>query len=225
MARAVLSANSQNNSLTMEVVRRLRNSGELLRTGTANCLADQVMTKPLRKQILDSFNCKLKLSGYNVIRRRNIFVSGLLGYERKARRNKEMVGSRHRLGAGGIDVRLIKKVTLKSNWFKKVSTGDLNIPVSDENEGGVPNLWQPTRSQHQQVKQAQLLEPTAVLFVTRTPGGELLTRVRQRELELQKVIGRKVRSVEKAGTKLEHVLVKKDPWEDDQCRGGVDGKS
>ena len=67
------------------------------------------------------------------------------------------------------------------------------------------------------------METVAVLFVPRTPKGELLRKVRGRETDLQKILGNKIRCVEKAGRKLEHLISQKDPWESDMCRGGPKG--
>ena len=64
-----------------------------------------------------------------------------------------------------------------------------------------------------------------MLFVSRTPKGELLRQIRKREGDLQKVLGNKVKCVEKAGRKLESILVQKDPWEGEMCRGRVGGGS
>ena len=54
--------------------------------------------------------------------------------------------------------------------------------------------------------------PVAILFVPRTPGGELITNLRAKEETLTELTGRKTKLVEKAGLSLKDMLWKADPW-------------
>ena len=80
---------------------------------------------------MDKFEEKLTVSGYSEDRRRHIITSGLLGYSRKVRRNKEELGTRHRLGAIGLGDRLVQKAALRSNWYTKESRGDLRVDCEE----------------------------------------------------------------------------------------------
>ena len=55
------------------------------------------------------------------------------------------------------------------------------------------------------------------MFVPRTRGGELARRLKEKELELAKHTFQAVRIVERNGHRLEHLLVKQDPFGDERC--------
>ena len=128
---------------------------------------------------------------------------GLVGYSRKVRRNKHQLGTRHRLGCKGVESRLMKKAMNKSNWFKKVSLGDLQLPSED---GGGEKVCSDA-----QAKKADDDQPIAVLFIERTVKGGLATELKRVEKELSVVLGDRIRIIEKAGTKVEHLICMKDP--------------
>ena len=53
----------------------------------------------------------------------------------------------------------------------------------------------------------------SVMFVPYTRGSKLAKRMREAESTLQDMTGYRLKIVERAGTKLEDVLVKADPWQ------------
>ena len=59
--------------------------------------------------------------------------------------------------------------------------------------------------------------PVAILFVPRTPGGELITNLRANEETLTGLTGRKTKLVEKAGLSLKDMLWKADLWGGPPC--------
>ena len=61
------------------------------------------------------------------------------------------------------------------------------------------------------------LEVAAVMFVQRTEGGSLVTRLRKEEETLSQLSGYRVKMVERAGSKLEHLLTKSDPFGGTDC--------
>ena len=149
-------------------------------------------------------------------------TSGLLGYERRVKRNKLEIGHRHRLGSKGVSARLHKKASNKSDWHQKVSKGDLIIPDSTETgtehdqgiSGNVRTTSKPLAPGQE--------PPITVLFVERTVKGGLVTQLRRKEKELAKIMGNHVRIVEKAGVKLEQLLSVRDPWAKDRCGRDMD---
>ena len=54
----------------------------------------------------------------------------------------------------------------------------------------------------------------SVLFVERTPNGELCRALRLAEQDMRKSLKRRVRIVERAGTKMSSQLTKSDLWQD-----------
>ena len=57
----------------------------------------------------------------------------------------------------------------------------------------------------------------SVMFVPYTRGSKLAKRMREAESTLQDMTGYRLKIVERAGTKLEDVLVKADPWRGQDC--------
>ena len=63
-------------------------------------------------------------------------------------------------------------------------------------------------------------EVVATLFVDRTHNNLLLDKLKKEEELLTEITGYKVKLVEKNGTKLEQLLVKRDPFEGWDCSRG-----
>ena len=67
-------------------------------------------------------------------------------------------------------------------------------------------------------RQGEKNEVKSVLFIPHTRDSGLASIIRERENKLFEVTGDKVKVVEKAGQKLEHILAGKDPWRGKDCR-------
>ena len=57
----------------------------------------------------------------------------------------------------------------------------------------------------------------AVMFVPYTVGSKLAKKMREAENTMQEMTGYRLKIVERAGTKLEDVLTKADPWQGQKC--------
>ena len=92
-------------TLSQEIVRRLLDTSE---------------EAPLEKklEILNNFDNKLEVSGYDARQRRDILESGVVGYKRKIERQE---GVRHRKNTDTKGERLAKKLCGKTTWYKKKS--------------------------------------------------------------------------------------------------------
>ena len=99
----------------------------------------------------------------------------------------------------------MKKLTAKMNWFKK--KGNKEEKKVDGNRRGRKKGSPPAKE----------LEPVTVMFIPRTPGGELLTRLRKAEEELSTVTGDRVKLVEKSGKMLKRSVVVTDPTAGSNC--------
>ena len=209
MERSALADNLKQSSLSQEIIRRLSNTLETITKVPRRtvCDADRYIGRGEVLEILDKFEEKLSLSGYPIHKRQEIFKAGLTGYKRKLERTLgENDGLKHVLGAPGLEDRRIGKILDKDGWFNKESKGDTKV-AGDRQSGG--------QSMNQGNQGGKVL---AVLFVPRTPGGELIKRVRAKEKEIAKVTGDKIKVVERAGTPVERILVSKDPWEKERCK-------
>ena len=57
----------------------------------------------------------------------------------------------------------------------------------------------------------------SVLFVEQTSGGLLEKQLRQIEMRTSEMVGFKTKIVERAGTKLQHLLPNTNPWKGAAC--------
>ena len=60
-------------------------------------------------------------------------------------------------------------------------------------------------------------DPVSVLFVPRTPNGELITRLREAEANITKVTGDKIKLVEKTGRMIKRIVHKSNPYSGENC--------
>ncbi len=56
-----------------------------------------------------------------------------------------------------------------------------------------------------------------VVFVPRTPGGALFTKLREVETSLEEVVDSRYKLVEEYGVQMRRLLVKKNPWDNEPC--------
>ena len=93
-------------SLTQNLIRRMKNSSELLENEE-------------RVQIVDTYVNQLRASGYSGDQRKRIIEAGLKGYETLVRKCFEGKAKMHRSAREGEVARRTKKLLGKSRWFKK----------------------------------------------------------------------------------------------------------
>ena len=62
------------------------------------------------------------------------------------------------------------------------------------------------------------IKPATVLFVPRTPAGELARRLREAEMKISNLTGDRIKIVEKAGLKVESRIHKSNPWSGGDCK-------
>ena len=194
--------NTKINSLSNDMIRRMKNTSELL---------DQ----KVRNSVVDKYAERLLHSGYKRDQVRNVVEAGLKGYEKIVQLAKLGKTKIHRDAGSSLNVRYKKKLTGKSTWFlnKKV-----NSEHSDDEEDHTSNNNRQSGARKPPgPKPAACDEATTVLFVPYTPGGELASRLKSAELELRDLCGNKVKIIERAGVSLKQILVKTNPWSDLKC--------
>ena len=120
---------------------------------------------------------------------------------------------RHRRAVDTEKQRERKKVFGKGEWFKGRKNQDLAGKLNQTEPSGKRKRDQGGKGE----KKRQDREPTTVMFVPRTKGGELAKLLKQKEEELGRVTSQRVRIVERFGERLEHILTKPDPFGDSKC--------
>ena len=104
--RTAMAEDSKITSLTNEVIRRLLTT------------SDRV-TEKSRCAILDDFAQKMCNSGYGLQQNRRVLLGGIKGHERMVRVMKAGGRRIHRLSGESSAQRAKKKLTEKSEWFRK----------------------------------------------------------------------------------------------------------
>ena len=100
-------------------------------------------------------------------------------------RRLERIGKAHRDGWETRDLRDIKKLTGKTSWYK-------NKPTTQTNTRSRTSKTQESKNTSHSTKEMQAastkeMQPSSVLFVGRTPGGDLVKMIKQGENNLNKL--------------------------------------
>ena len=155
---------------------------------------------------------------------REIVVSGTTGWKRKIRRRQEDGLDFYRSAKSTLATRCRKKLLEKANWFKAKRKRE-----DDHQEERRASPKKRIRLGHQDKDQEQIRDKNkdnnnsmkenvkAVMFVPFTEGSALAKRMREAESSLQDMTGYRLKIVERAGTKLEDILTKADPWQGQDC--------
>ena len=198
MEKSALPENTKTASLSQDLIRRMLNTSERI-------------SQVERNEIIEKYIEKLEVSGYNKVKRKKIIEAGLKGYQAKVEKSQRDGTDLHRAAETTIANRYKKKLMGKSNWFKNEK--------KESNEEGVNFEKNKPGSKKTKVRNNNMKEssPVSVIFVPRTPGGELVTRLRQAEAELYNVTGDKIKFVEKSGAMLKNILHKNNPHAGESC--------
>ena len=155
MQRSAVPHKIKINTLSQEVIRRMRNTR-------------RTVGKKRRAEIMTTFMKKLKRSGYSSKTRRNVALAGMKGYLNMVK--EEQAGGRrvNRPRWEGAKSRRIKKISAKSNWFRRkrksgAGTATGNTVIKDRKKEG--NSRKVVCEKDQEIE--------TVLFVPHTPDGEL----------------------------------------------------
>ena len=200
LENSALSDSTKISSLSQEVIRRMMNTHEQV-------------PQAERNTIIERFITKLRLSGYRKDQVENIISAGLKGYEKKLEKCQKSGKDLHRSARTTEGLRYRKKLMEKSNWFKQ-RKGEQE--KNGERNGAVKSKPGDMKGYVKKEKRKEN-SPISVLFVPKTPGGELARRLRQAETELEALTGDKVKIVEKAGTMVKRILTKSNLWAGGQC--------
>jgi hypothetical protein len=207
--RTAMAEDSKIRSLTNEVIRRMVTTSELVPDND-------------RCEILDSLAQKLCNSGYKTKQIRRIILGGIKGYE-KMRRVARNGGRRvHRTAGESSGKRASKKLTEKSEWFRKdgnKNDGSLDNAESrqEENDERILDRWLKDGQSVTGSSRQENLQTRTVLFVEQTRDGELAKRLREIERRTNRLVGYKTKIVEGVGTKLKHLLPNTNPWKGAPC--------
>ena len=107
-----------------------------------------------------------------------------------------------------------EKLLEKTSWYKKKRKRDDS--ESEEMEPNHRKIWKEKKGKPKEEVEGEA-RIKAVLFAPFTPIGELAKELRLAEVKLAELTGYKLKVVERAGTRLEDLLTKSDPWQGSDC--------
>ena len=129
---------------------------------------------------------------------------------------KSKAGGRilHRSSGESSAARTRKKLTGKSEWFRKA---DQTEKEADEDDDKSLDIWLKAGKTDGKETENCKLETRSVLFVEQSRGGELAKRLREVERRANKIVGYKTKIVEGVGNKLKDLLPNANPWKGSHC--------
>ena len=190
MADSAMSEKSKISILSQDLIRRML------------CCSETIPDAE-RVQIIDNYIDRLVVSGYKPSQVKEIVESGLTGYTRKVERSIKSGIPLHRSAAATLKERISKKLTEKTDWYKKKGKSK-SIGKRRKHRSSVPTS-------------SGAKSPVSVLFCPQTRHGELARRLREADQKLSKITDDKLKITERAGTKLRFLLCKSDPFEGGKC--------
>ena len=202
LEKSALPENTKLSSLSQDLIRRMLNTSERL-------------SQQERNIVVENYVKKLTISGYRQDQVQRIVEAGLRGYQAKLETARKNGVELHRSAKTKENLRYKKKLLEKVNWFKKtkVEAGDKTGGKNNSKKIFEKDL----RTQATWPKSGANTTPLTVLFVPRTPYGELARKLRLAEEAIEKITGDRIKIVEKAGTMLKRVLHKSNPWAGGPC--------
>ena len=187
--KSALGENVKIASLTQNLMRRMKNTSELI-------------PNEERVQIVEEYTTQLRRSGYSVEQTKSIIIAGLKGYETLVNKCLNGKSKMHRSAAEGPKSRKVKKLLGKARWFKK------RKKIEKEKR---------RKKNQRQSEDKKPPEIVTVMFVPQTPGGALVKRLKIVENEISKLTGERVKIVERGGTQVKQILHKSNPWSQGFC--------
>ena len=109
-----------------------------------------------------------------------------------------------------------RKLLAKTSWYKKKRKRDEEDEKEErENHGKRRKNENEIKEEKEERKEEKNVK--AVLFAPYTRNSALAMKLREAEERLATLTGYKLKVVERAGTKLEDILTKSNPWQGIDC--------
>ena len=200
LERSAMAETAKLASLSQDLVRRMQNT----------CLE---IPQDRRNKIVDGFVRKLVRSGYKRSQVREIIISGLKCFMRKANNAEKAGQGLHRSAKSSLGARNRKKILAKTKWYKTKRKTEENTE-----RGGEQRPASKGSKKKKEGEKPNYAKIRSLLFVPRTNGGELARRLRKEEENLAEMTGYRVKIVERSGTQMRRVLCSKNPWAGEHCQ-------
>ena len=144
-------------------------------------------------------------------------MSGIKGYEKMIRQERKVIRKVHRSAKESNKTRAAKKLTGKSEWFRKEENTDQEVDEEENAERMLNKYLMDGNNQEAGSSNKKEIPTRTVMFVENTKGGELAKRLREVERRTQNMMGFKTKVVEGVGSKLRNLLPNSNPWKGAGC--------
>ena len=205
MQESAMSDNQKFAILSNELIRRVEKVGE-------------GVPQDEKLEITERFIQEMINSGYARKNIRETVISGLKGFNTRFKNRMAKHGTYYRSAKQTLSGRNWKKLTQNTTWFKERDEEDNDEERAAGGRGGFEmrlHGGRITKNGKKEEKRAKSKAAKAVIFVQYTKGNTLAKRMR--EVKLEEMTGYKMKIVERGGSKLEDILVRKNPWEGETC--------
>ena len=185
-------------------------------------------------RVVEQFIKQMKSSGYGIKQSREITICGLKGWKNKRERREKEGTDFYREGKNTLKSRVRKKLTERENWYKekeREKEGKEDVREKDgddrpskknkkEMERHLKDLGLDLIKEKKDGPQAKSKPHSvfkAAMFVPCTPHSTLAKELRELEFGLEKIIGYRLKIVERAGDKLQDLITSSNPWKGKLC--------
>ena len=188
--RSAMGETTKAQILSNDMVRRLLLTGEDL-------------PEEERIRVVDEYSLKLLRSGHREEKVREIVLAGIRGFERRLLRSKLGKRKLYRRATESLASRQTKKIIGATDWYRK-----RKAKPEEDDEDQSPSKKRKTAPRggsarpKEEERDAEDLPTRSVIFVEYSEGGELLRRVKEVLKRMERIVGCKIRAVEKTGTPL-----------------------
>ena len=148
----------------------------------------------MRIQVVDSYSQKLMNSGYRKEQIQKIIINGIKCYERKLGECRKGTRKLHRTGQDSSGSRYRKKVTNKTEWYRKKKKSEKNETADTAPGQGTLHRgkWSIARMGEQKPKD---LRTKTVLFVEHILDSKLAKTMREILCKLENILGFRIKVV------------------------------
>ena len=209
MERSAMSSQQKFSILGNELCRRMSN------------IQIEVIEHKEVLETVENFTKELKNSGYSFTQSREIVNSGLRGWKRKIMRRQKKNIPFYRPASSTVEERLKKDLLEKESWYKEPEDTEETSPSKIVRTNESRRLAMPSSKgksvTKRKRKEVMNKDIKSVVFIPHTKDSILAKELRNKELEIQKITGNRMKIVEKSGNKLEDILTSTDPWKGADC--------
>ena len=189
-----MNENSKQQVVSNDLIRRLLNTS-------------QNMGATEFRKVVDQYGHKLLNSGYDLNQTRKILIAGIKGYEEKIIRCGQENRKLRRTAKESQGARTRRQLLSKTTWFK--GNGRRKDWYKGGRKGAKLQGGLDTRNTD--------MEPTTVLFIDYSKGGEPARRMKDLMTRISKTIGFTIKVVERTGRSLKEQFPLTTLWDGAGC--------